>query len=381
MNAIGFFNFLKMRRLFFGVLACLSVTMAQAQKAGKKAVNYHLISLEDKDDVPLEYRFYVVNVYDGRQYKDNIGTVQKSIMNSTVLARFEKPFETEIGDYLLKAFPKKDGAEPISLRINDLYVSERTEASAEFGYATVVADIVVQENGQDYIVATYSATIEGEAMDVTAKHDERIKKALVKCIAKHEVALPEDLVKVAFNPDAPVAQKKNFSEIAKGVYISSSDIVNEKPLDSENFYLKNEKEKYYIVNKVNGRKAEDYFAYCDGESVYVNVSRYAESKYYAKADIVGGRYYLDNIVYNPINTDFMLKTFGLIGGVVSRRDDYCPMLLDPYSGQPFFLSHREIKTMLEPQADLLKEYKEGNKNSNTVKGVLRKYYARIDNKQ
>ncbi|MFV7234386.1 hypothetical protein [Flavobacterium sp. ZB4R12] len=87
------------------------------------------------------FNFYVENVYDGRQFKENIGTVQKSGFNRKVLANFEKPLVEEFFDYLSVICPKQENKPIISIRINDLYVSELTRAMSETAYATLVIDI------------------------------------------------------------------------------------------------------------------------------------------------------------------------------------------------------------------------------------------------
>lgn len=51
------------------------------------------------------------------------------------------------------------------------------------------------------------------------------------------------------------------------------------------------------------------------------------------------------------------------------------MLLDGNSGQPFFLSNSEVKTLLEQYPDLLQEYKKSKRENADVKDILIKYYA------
>ncbi|MFV8325033.1 hypothetical protein [Flavobacterium sp. ZS1P14] len=133
---------------------------------------YHTISLKDKNDKTSGFNFYVENVYDGRQFKENIGTVQKGGFNRKVLANFEKALTEEFFDYLAVICPKQENKPKISIRINDLYVSELTRAMSETGYATVVIDIIESKGGTDYVVGTYTASAESNGMDVTNKHDE-----------------------------------------------------------------------------------------------------------------------------------------------------------------------------------------------------------------
>jgi hypothetical protein len=89
-------------------------------------IEFHKISLKDKNDVALGYNFYIDNVLDGRQFKENVGTVQKGAFNRKVLANFETSLVEEFSNYLEVICPKDENKAKISIRINDLYVSELT---------------------------------------------------------------------------------------------------------------------------------------------------------------------------------------------------------------------------------------------------------------
>ena len=73
----------------------LSLLLFSTFLFSKNKIDYHRISLKDKKDISVNVNFYVDKVYDGRQFTENIGTVQKSIFNAKYLANFEKPFEVE----------------------------------------------------------------------------------------------------------------------------------------------------------------------------------------------------------------------------------------------------------------------------------------------
>lgn len=363
-----------MRKIIITLLLAICGTGLFAQ--ADKEVKYHHISLESKDDVPLDYRYYVERVFDGRQFRGNIGTVQKGPFNNKVLAKFDKPFEQELKDYLMKVLPVRDSSMAISLRINDLYISELTEAISETGYASVVADIIVNKEGRDFIVATVSANVEGGGLDVTGKHDDRIKQALIKCIAKFEIIPEEEMLQMPFDAAAPM-EKTVMGMPAKGVYVSYTDMLKNAPRDDSEFYLSEENGKFYIINKYTGSKAEDYYAYSDGEAVYLNVSKYARDKYYAKTEMIGNKYFIEDVIYNPNNAIAMGAMFGVLGAIVfsSVGDATVPMMIDSNSGQPIFLSNAEIRTMLSPYPELWKEYKKSNRKTQDIKGALKKYYT------
>jgi hypothetical protein len=335
-------------------------------------ISYHKISLEDKNDTPIGLNFSISKVYDGRQFKENIGTVQKGAFNKKVLANFEKPFEEEILNYLSVILPASN--KNIAIRINDLYVSEITKAFSETGFATIVLDIIEQQEGNDFIVGTYSYTAEGNGMDVTNKHDDRLKESLVQIMTQYKNTSQDKKSQIAFDPNQIIANRTLVKKPKKGIYLTYADVLNEKPF-TEDFNFNNKKEQYFIVD-ASGKDKSNYFGFSDGSDFYINISKYATGKYYAKTTIVGNKYFIENVVYNPNSVTAAGAMFGIIGVLVasSAGNGSVPMLIDCYSGQPIFLSNAEIKTLLKPQPALYKEYKDSKKTNEDIKKVLEKYY-------
>lgn len=358
----------KLLLLFFITISAVGVS--------QNKVDYHKVSLNDKNDKALGFNFYVENVYDGRQFKENIGTVQKGAFNRKVLADFEKPLELEISDYLAIICPKGENKSKISIRVNDLYVSELTRAMSETGYATLGIDVIEAKDSIDYIVGSYIVSTESNGMDVTNKHDERLKKVLQECLTNYAKTNDTDKTHLAFVVNQKIESKAIISTPPKGVYLTYVDVLNSKPLDDANFKITNKKEKFYLVNKSNGTDDMNYYGFSDGEIFYLNVSKYASSSHYAKTEIIGGKYYIDNVIYNPNNAIAMGAMFGLLGVAIASAtmDASIPMLIDSYTGQPSFLSNNEMKVMLAPYPNLLKEFKDSKKTSGDRKMILKKYY-------
>lgn len=98
-----------------------AISFAQEKKV-------HLISLANEKNTAIDCDFYIEKIYDGRQVKENIGTVYVSLFNSKVSANFEKPLTDELQSLLAVLYPKKESKRAISIRINELYV---TESSAD----------------------------------------------------------------------------------------------------------------------------------------------------------------------------------------------------------------------------------------------------------
>jgi hypothetical protein len=354
--------------IFFCVLFT-SISFSQV------SLKYHTISLRDKNDLPIGLDFYIEKVYDGRQFKENIGTVQKGAFNTKVLSNFEKPFTDELYDYLSIVCPKQENKKKIAIRINDLYVSELTRSFSETGYATIVLDIIEQRNDVNYSVGTFSSTIESNGMDVTNKHDERLKEVLQNCLSEYIKTEEKNKTLMLFDPNQHANRTISATPL-KGIYLTYNDVLNNKPLDDSNFSVSDKNDKYILINNTTKLKELNYYGFSDGQNFFINVSKYARDRYYAKTDIIGNKYYIENVLYNPNNAIAMVAMFGLIGVAIASAasDSSVPMLIDCYSGQPSFLSNSEIKAMLLPYPALLKEYKNSNKNNQDKKYILKKYF-------
>jgi hypothetical protein len=357
-------------------LLALFFVMISTAVFSQNKTEFHKISLKDKSDRAVGFNFYVENVYDGRQFKENIGTVQKGGFNRKVLANFEKPLAEEFFDYLAIICPKEEIKPKISIRINDVYVSELTRAMSETGYATLAVDVIESKDGVDYIVGSYTASTESNGMDVTGKHDERLKKVLQDCLSSYIKTSDANKTALVFDANQSGKSKMITDVPLKGVYVTYADVLNGKPFDDANFEISNKKERFYLLNKATNLEELNYYGFSDGENFYINVSKYASSKHYAKTEIISGKYYIENVIYNPNNAIAMGAMFGLIGVAIASAasDSSIPMLIDCYTGQPCFLSNSEMKVMLSPYPELLKEFKNGNKSNLDRKYILKKYY-------
>ena len=234
-------------------------------------IEFHKISLKDINDVALGYNFYVDNVIDGRQFKENVGTVQKGAFNRKVLANFETSLVEELKNYLEVICPKDENKAKISIRINDLYVSELTRAFSETGYSTIVVDIIEIKEGKSYIVGTYNASTESNGMDVTNKHDERIKTVVLQCLNDYVKTPDKDKTAIIVESMGSFEGKKVLGVPNKGIYLSYSDVLHGKPIDYNNFEISNKYDKFYLLNKSSNVKEMNYYGFSDGETFYINV--------------------------------------------------------------------------------------------------------------
>lgn len=373
----GFFYFYTVPNIkFMNKLVILFFAVVSTVAFSQNKTEFHKVSLKDKKDKAVGFNFYVENVYDGRQFKENIGTVQKGGFNRKVVANFDKPLPVEFFDYLAVICPSEGSKSKISIRINDLYVSELTRAMSETGYATIAIDVIETKDTTAYIVGSYIASTESNGMDVTGSHDERLKKVLQECLTNYMKTSEEDKTAILYDDNFNIKSKTITDVPHKGVYLNYADVLNGKPISIADFEITNKKDRFYLLNKLSRSEELNYYGFSDGQDFYINVSKYASSRYYAKTEIISGKYYIENVIYNSNNAIAMGAMFGLIGVAIaaSASDGSIPMLIDSYTGQPSFLSNSEMKVLLSSHPELLKEFKDGNKSSLAKKVILKKYY-------
>lgn len=342
--------------------------------------NVYRISLKEVEAVPENVDFYIVEVYDGRLFTENIGIVNKGITNSKAMAVFELPLQQEILSYLQRVYPKKEGARPVSLRINDIFVSENREAK-ETGRAFVSLSTIEERNGEKEITSSFSFGADGTAFDVTKMHGARIAAALQACLREYATMPAERMTHYGFVAVAehPATLPPTFT---KGVYMTGTDVLNRMAVDFSNFEIRGGKDnKYYLYNNANNRVEPHYFAFSDGVNLYLNTAKYAEGSHYAKVDIFRHHYFVEKaeISVRKYQAEFAVL-YGLAGAAIMAAvgpDEVLelPMLVDALTGKPVYLTREGMKTLLSAKDEIWKEYRKSDQGMEDKKAALRKFFT------
>jgi hypothetical protein len=333
----------------------------------------HLISLANKNNLAIDSDFYIENIYDGRQVKENIGTVYE-LFNDKVPANFEKPFTDELRSLFAVLYPKKDNIKPISVRINELYITE-TSANLEtkrkeLASATVVLDIIEKgADGKEYILGTYFSTREDTRSDVTKLHPALITAAIKNTFENYKNSKQVYQTPIPFDQDEPI-NIKNIN-IKEGVYLNYKDVFNQHALSLEYYSITKYKEGFCLTNKVTGRVETAFYGFSDGKNFYINLFQFSTVRYYLKTEIMGDRYFIDEVYESNLDFGGYYVTYGgMIGGLggalamtlISSGNNTSelkkiPLVLDRVNGTPTFLSDKYVLRILESNNELLKEYK------------------------
>lgn len=355
--------------LFFCMLSFL-VSNAQNE-------TQYFISLKNSANKKIESDFFIEKVFDGRQIKSNIGTVQRSIFNNRVVAVVEKSLSEELQNYFNICFPKEAGKKALSIRVNEFYVSEHTDSKTETGYATVVFDFIEKTEGIDYIIGSYSSVIKSDGIDVTSGHEQRLIQSINECIAAYRNSNVRSDSKIVFNSNQQVDD--NSVPINKaGVYLNYIDVFNGTCLNMESFTVTKYQDKYCLLNNRSGKVENTFYGFNDGKSFYINLFRYSNVKVYAKTEVMGVYYFIDEVQSNTIDyTELRDAFFGLSALYLfpETTESKLPLLIDRFTGSPIFLTNSFMVNLLSPNSNLLKEYRRTKRSPEDKKRLYKKYFG------
>ncbi|MFN3752459.1 hypothetical protein [Flavobacterium sp.] len=364
-----------------------AVSLAQEKKV-------HLISLANEKNTALESDFYIEKIYDGRQVKENIGTVYVSLFNNKVAANFEKPFTEELSSLLAILYPKTENKRAISIRINELYVTESNADTdnnykkKQTGSATVVLDIIEKkDDGLHYITGTFFSSKEDSRSDVTKKHAQLITLAIKNSFENYKNTQDTYKIAIPFVSDETINLDDTDAKIKAGIYLNYKDVFNGKLLSLEDYTITKYKEGFCLLSNATGRVENGFYGFSDGNNFYINLFQFSTVKYYLKTEILGVNYFIDEVEERNLDfNSFYLAYGGMVamgGGLLpalifsgsgSSEPQKIPLLIERANGMPTFLTDKYVMNMLESNAVLLKEYKKTKRTPADKKMIYKKFY-------
>lgn len=356
------------------ILFCFFTIIGFGQKA-----KFHTIKLLPNKDEPVEsVNFYISEVIDNRVYKDNIGIAQKGIFNKKVLSVFNKPFEEEIFNYMNSVFSKEVSKKPIILRINQLLISENTGAFKETGKATISLDVLSKSDNDYYLLGNFSAYAEKNSADVTGKHDDRIRAILVDCILQYQDNKQKNNNRkprlISLDTSKEPAILKN--EISKGFFNTFHEFYNNNSfLDTSiKFNERSSQSKLYLEDRSHKRAL--YYAYYDGETVFLNAASYSGEKHFVKTEFIDHFLLFNDAFVHQDDAVGMSMAFGVLGILATNKKSH--VLLDLYTGQFHVLKENRIKILLRNHRNLYENYKENRNDISVMKRILKVLFDKED---
>ncbi|MDJ1498003.1 hypothetical protein QNI19_33990 [Cytophagaceae bacterium DM2B3-1] len=213
-------------------------------------INLHRKKLDLGSSTFQNKTFYIARVVDARSDKETIGIVQRGVFNRNAPASFVGSLEPQLQDFFDRGLAAKQGYTPVIVKVNQLVIAEKRTPTMETATAFAELDFIVSRNDSLFLLFQISSSVKRDGMDVTGFHDENIAEALSKCMIKFAkspwkealykgpIVTNEQLISnspIKFElPDLPVFHTNTPQ---RGIYMSLSEFLNNKPGNSEQFML------------------------------------------------------------------------------------------------------------------------------------------------
>ena len=362
--------------LFFGVLSISFLSFSQKD-------DYHIINLLPiEDDTIAQTSFYISKIIDNRTFKDNLGIAQKGMFNKKVLSTFDKPFEDEILDYFNVIFPPDLTKQALVIRVNQLLISEHTGAFKETGKATVNLDVLNFDKNNYILLGSFSAYAEKNSMDVTGKHDDRIREILKSCLIQFSNTdynnAEKRFISVNNQQTLPAILKEPFK---KGFYTSFSELYTNTTFQDSTIIFKesnSNSDKLFLDNRVHKRAL--YYAYSDGESIFINAANYSGDKHFVKTEKIDNYLLFNDTFINQDKATGMSFAFGVLGLLASNEKTN--VLLNLNTGQFHNIDNRMIQLLLKDDfPELYKKVRRYPSDKKLMASVLKKLLIEGNDKE
>lgn len=345
-------------------------TFSHAQKK-----DIHSIELLPNDsETVLVTDFYISEIIDNRILKTNIGIAQKGLMNRKVLSDFSKDFDVELLEYLSTILPVDSTKTALSLRINQLLISEHTGAFKETGKAIVRLDVLEKDNLNNYsALGSFTAERSKNSMDVTRKHDDRIRAVLKDCMVQFDSLDWKSITPDKIDITRPKEAKIINEGVAEGFFKTYTELANNDALSNLTFRVQNRStdEKLHLKDSLN--KKITHFAYYDGEAIFLNASTYSGERHYIKTERLDSFLLFTDIFVNQDNVSGMSMAFGVLGVLASNERQ--TVLFDLNSGQFHALNRSKMRLILKNDyPDLYKKFKRDSRNYELAKEIITGLY-------
>ncbi|WP_335965383.1 hypothetical protein [Galbibacter sp. PAP.153] len=355
---------------------------AFSQKEGKN----HVVDLLDfKDEEVLHASFYIDNVVDNRIYKENIGFAQKGPFNKDVPAVFPDSLSVTLQNYFNRRLPNKnDSLSAITIRINQLLVSEKTGFASETGTAIINMDFLKKKSGNTYyLLDSYVKSITKNAvMDATSKHDDRLRELLndgLNQFNKNIATLSKETNVISIENKTIISPLIEGVPPKEGFYPSFSELYrNQSILDSGLKEKKRKDDKLYFES--DNKKEPSFYAYSNGSDIYLNATIYSEDKHYIKTKRVDDFLLFNDTFVNENSVAALSFTFGLMGALIGNQNNN--VLLDLSTGKYYLLSGSKMKALLNGlNKNLFKLYKKNDRNTEEIAKLLEYVFENTPDKE
>lgn len=336
----------------------------------------HVIEIPNHGMYIPNQAFNIVAVVDGRDHSESIGVVQKGMGNRQAPAVFPAELDIYLKGYFSQNMSTFVGVKPVTLKVDRLFVSERTMATKELGFVELAIEILSEEGGQTYSLGKFQANLEESALDVTGSHGERIYQVILNCLHQFAASGMEPVTySESLNEPEPIDYQKLMR---KGLFINFSEWANPNAQlqNTMDFKIKTLSDgtkitRYQPIDANTNKRIKGLFAIVDGNAFYINASQYAAADYFVKAKVLGRYFVFEDQVSDPVAG----AAFGLIGSLASTSTNL--YVFDIKSGMVRVLDNSYMKELLLPYPELMEKWNNSDGKREAKKELVESINALI----
>ena len=332
-------------------LLLLAIALFSNGLYSQKDVAY--TTLKHNKESLSNHDYHVVEVIDERSSKDYIGQVQMGLANKKKAADFEKPLQEEFLSYLHFLLPYSEEKTSLTVIVHHLWVTEKTTFSKEKGFMNISMSFK-PDNDETY--GPFQHDIERGGLDVTKKHESRIREGIVECLEKFFFSLKDNSLLVKQSSEQLSFDGGFPQELKAGFYKEYMGLVTNEPVTSEPIKTSVNKINDYVVRvklKNSSNKKLKHYAYYSGTEFFLNGYNIGVSAAYYLPARTEGRYL---VFIDRYARQGAAVAFGAIGAAASTKTR--ASILDMESGIVREVDD-EYMSVLLPETDYYEKYFEG----------------------
>lgn len=312
------------------------------------------IELENEKFEIANRNFYISKVIDEREDKSISWIIQWRGDNHKLKAQFKDGSEAAIFNFISNSLPKEEGQKEIVVKIIELQISE-VFVWNKIGEATIKMDFYSYNDAGHFVkVFQTGAVIAERAINVTERHEARIRRTIINCMEKLSLSTWIENLSSQFseNKKMEVSLPDNLVE---GIYKNFEEFLANKPSITSGYYVNyftrthklwNETLTFSHKDSKDNRKIKKIWGFSDGESAYI-----LHQKEFFKIELVENRYQFVGFDKINLDTSYAPAYFGgLIGAsatssIALRQAKNRPTeyFIDTYTGMPINLEEEKIK--------------------------------------
>ena len=353
------------------VLSVFSIMFYSSIVAQEKVITLSL----KHNDRPIQANFYFDKVEDARTNKEYVGQAQKGMVNKKVPVISKLPLEDEIKLYLNTLVPPNSNKRALTMIIHQLWVSEKTTMTSEKGMMEISIEIIESDRSQEGTYGLFNHYIEQGGMDVTGKHERRIREGLQHCINQF-ISSPR-LLMTEVNKVKELDFKNGIpAELKVGFYANYASLKSNTPIDEEIPEVKvakvNDHVSRYTLKSQSDKKRFKHFAYYSGDKLLLNTfSLGLSATHFLENKTVG-----QNIVFvDKYSRPGAGIAFGALGAAASTKTR--ASILNMNTGLVKEVDDQYMNELLADHPELLKEYHFSEKNVEDQINMVQKLNDRI----